>query len=121
MNTIEIGVSNYKTEVVESEKSVLLFFYGLACPNCHRMAPCIEEVAGERTDIKVGVVNCTNGSSTAQQYNIYQLPAMVFLRNYEVTGRANGYRSKEELLAFIEEGLVAAPEPPLCPPPGQSA
>ena len=59
MSVINITKDNFRQEVVESDKPVLLDFWADWCGPCQMMGPVVDEIAGERPDIKVGKVNVT--------------------------------------------------------------
>ena len=57
MAVINITRENFAQEVLHSEKPVLLDFWASWCGHCRMLSPVVDEVAEERTDVKVGKVN----------------------------------------------------------------
>ena len=57
MSAININKNNFQNEIMDSEKTVLLDFWAPWCAPCRMVVPVIEEIAGERPDIKVGKIN----------------------------------------------------------------
>ena len=58
MSAININKNNFQSEILNSEKPVLLDFGAPWCAPCRMVIPIIEEIAGERPDIKVGKDQC---------------------------------------------------------------
>ena len=54
MSAININKNNFQNEIMDSEKTVLLDFWAPWCAPCRMVVPIIEEIAGERPDIRVG-------------------------------------------------------------------
>ena len=54
MSAININKNNFQNEIMDSEKTVLLDFWAPWCAPCRMVVPIIEEITGERPDIKVG-------------------------------------------------------------------
>ena len=65
MSVITITKDNFRQEVVESDKPVLLDFWADWCGPCQMMGPVVDEIAGERPHIKVGKVNVTEQQELA--------------------------------------------------------
>ena len=77
MSVINITKDNFRQEVVESDKPVLLDFWADWCTPCQMMGPVVDEIAGERPDIKVGKVNVTEQQELAAAFQIMSIPALL--------------------------------------------
>ena len=68
MAVINITKENFAQEVLHSEKPVLLDFWASWCGPCRMLSPVVDEVAEERTDVKVGKVNVDEQPDLAAQF-----------------------------------------------------
>ena len=102
---LTITKENFQTEVVESSKPVLLDFWATWCGPCRMIAPTIEEIAQERTDIKVGKVNVDEEPELAAKFGIMSIPAVLLFKNGEVVANSVGYVPKEDLNAFVSANI----------------
>ncbi len=100
-NILHITTANFVDEVLESDKPVLLDFYADWCGPCQMMAPHLEEIAAERTDIKVGKIDVDVESDLVATYGIEAMPTLIVIKDGEVAARAVGYRSKADILALL--------------------
>ena len=64
---LNVNESNFQTEVLESEKTVLVDFWAPWCGPCQMMGPVVEEIASENQDIKVCKVNVDENPSLASK------------------------------------------------------
>ena len=101
MSAIRITKENFINEVVNSEKPVLLDFWASWCGPCRMVAPVIEEIADERTDIKVGKVNVDEEGELAAQFGIMSIPTLVVMKGGKITGQAVGARPKAQILGLL--------------------
>ena len=101
MAVITITAENFETEVVKSEKTVLLDFWASWCGPCRMVSPIIDEIAEERTDIKVGKVNVDEQESLAAAFGVMSIPTLVVVKDGAIANMAVGYRPKEDILALI--------------------
>lgn len=101
MAVMVINKENFQNEVLNSDKPVLLDFYADWCGPCRMVGPIVEEIAGERTDIKVGKINVDEQSELAAQFGVMSIPMLAVIKNGEVVNRSVGARPKEQILAML--------------------
>jgi thioredoxin 1 len=101
MAAININQFNYHSEVLDSEKKVLLDFWAPWCGPCRMVVPIVEEIAGERPDIKVGKINVDEEPELARQFGIVSIPTLVVMENGRITEQARGARPKKAILDML--------------------
>lgn len=101
MSVLKITSENYKKEVLESDKAVLIDFYADWCGPCRIMGPIIDEIAEEIDSIKVGKINVDENQDLAMKYNVMSIPTIVLIKNGEVSKTFVGVRDKNEILEAI--------------------
>lgn len=101
MSVIDINENNFETEILNSEKKVLLDFWASWCGPCRMVSPIVDEIAKERTDIKVAKVNVDEQPELAEKYGIMSIPTLAVLEKGEVLRQAVGAQSKSEILALL--------------------
>ena len=102
MAEITITRENFEAEVLRSDKPVLLDFWATWCGPCRMLAPVIEEIAKERSDIKVGKVNVDDEGALATAFGISSIPTVVLIKDGKEVARSIGYRQKDELLSMLK-------------------
>ena len=96
MSVLKITKENYETEVLKSDKLVLIDFYADWCGPCKMMSPIIDEIAEEVGDkIKVGKINVDENQELAMEYEVMSIPTIIILQNGEVKNSFVGVREKE--------------------------
>lgn len=101
MSAIHINQTNFQTEVMNSDRPVLLDFWAPWCGPCRMVVPIVEEIAGERSDIKVGKVNVDEQPELANQFGIMSIPTLMVIKNGKIVNQAMGARSKRDILAML--------------------
>ncbi len=101
MSVIKINKDNFQNEVLNSNKPVLLDFYADWCGPCRMVSPIVDEIAKERTDIKVGKINVDEQSELAEKFGIFSIPSLVVVKDGKIVNQAVGARPKEQILAMI--------------------
>ena len=101
MAVITITKDNFKSEVLESDKAVLLDFWATWCGPCRMVSPIVDEISEERRDIKVGKINVDEQMELAQQFRIVSIPTLVVMKDGQIANKAVGAMPKEDILALL--------------------
>jgi thioredoxin 1 len=98
----EFSEDNFQSEVLESDKPVLVDFWAPWCGPCKMLGPIVEKVGGEMSDtVKVGKVNVDDNPNLAQQYGIMSIPTVLLFKGGEVVGKTMGFQPEPKLKEFI--------------------
>ena len=101
MSVTNINKNNFQTEVLNSEKPVLLDFWASWCGPCRMVSPIVDEIAAERGDIKVGKVNVDEQPELAAQFGVMSIPTLVVMKGGKVANQMVGARPKSQILAML--------------------
>lgn len=101
-NVLEITSEDFKKEVLESDKTVLIDFYAEWCGPCKRLSPIVEEVAREEKDVKFVKLNIDNAEDIAIQYQVMSIPTLVVIKNGEEVNRSVGLIDKDQIKELIK-------------------
>ena len=103
MEVLKIDEQNFKEEVLESEKPVLIDFFATWCGPCKMMSPIIDEIAKEvENDVKVGKVDVDENQELAIKYDVMSIPTIIIFKNGKVEKTFVGLRDKEEILKELK-------------------
>lgn len=97
----EITVENFETEVLKSEKPILIDFWATWCGPCQTMGPVVDELSQELTDVKVGKVNVDEQMALAREYKVMSIPTFLVFKDGKVAERTLGVQEKSELEQLI--------------------
>ena len=101
MSAININKNNFQNEIMDSEKTVLLDFWASWCAPCRMVVPIIEEIAGERPDIKVGKINVDEQPELTSKFGIMSIPTLVVMKNGKIVQQVSGARPKNAILEML--------------------
>ncbi|MGI6181949.1 MAG: thioredoxin [Agathobaculum sp.] len=101
MAVLTITNENFETEVLQADKPVLLDFWASWCGPCRMVSPIVDQIAEERTDIKVGKINVDEQGDLAQQFGVMSIPTLIVMKNGKVVNRAVGAMPKANILALL--------------------
>lgn len=102
MFTVKVNKSNFMEEVVDSDKLVLLDFWADWCGPCRMIGPILEEIAEERSDVKVCKINVSDDPELASQFKVMSIPALVVLKDGKIVKQSVGARPKSEILELLD-------------------
>ena len=104
--TTVVTDSTFATEVLKSDKPVLVDFWAEWCGPCKMIAPVLEEIAREHGDkLRIVKLNVDENPETARQYGIMSIPTMNVFVNGEVQKTIVGAKPKERLLRDLSAYL----------------
>lgn len=102
MSVININEDNFESEVLNSDKPVLLDFYADWCGPCRMVGPIVAEIAKERSDVKVGKINVDEQQELAARFQVMSIPMLVVVKNGRIANQSVGYRPKEQIEALLK-------------------
>jgi len=101
MAQIQVTKDNFETQVLKSEKTVLLDFWAPWCGPCKLIAPIVEEIAEQNDSIVLGKINVDDEMELAVRFGIASIPTLIVIKNGEAAGKLIGYRPKEDILKLL--------------------
>lgn len=101
MPAISVNKNNFNQEVLNSDKPVLMDFWAPWCGPCRMVVPLVEEIAKERSDIKVVKINVDEEQELAMQFGVMSIPTLVVMKNGKIVNQVTGARPKAQILAML--------------------
>ena len=101
MSAIHINKNNFQSEVINSDKPVLLDFWAPWCGPCRMVGPVLEEIAEEHSDLKVGQINVDEEQELAAQFQIMSIPTLMVVKDGKITEKTMGARPKAQILSML--------------------
>ena len=102
----DVSDANFQAEVIESETPVLVDFWAPWCGPCRVVAPVLEEIAGEREDLRIVKLNVDDNQQTAAAFDVLSIPTMILFKNGQVAKKIVGAYPKRKLEAELEPVLA---------------
>ena len=101
MAVIKINNENFESEVLNSNKTVLLDFYADWCGPCQMVAPVLAEIAEEREDIVVGKINVDEEMQLALKFGVESIPMIAVIKDGKLVNKSVGFKPKEQILELL--------------------
>lgn len=101
MAIVHVTKENYESEVLNAKETVLLDFWATWCGPCRMIAPSLEEIAAERSDVKVCKVNVDEEMELATQFGVMSIPTLVVMKNGQPVNQSVGALPKAKILALL--------------------
>ncbi|MEA2253087.1 MAG: thioredoxin 1 [Solirubrobacteraceae bacterium] len=105
-NIADVTDANFQAEVIESETPVLVDFWAPWCGPCRVVAPILEEIAQERTDLRIVKLNVDDNQETAASFEVLSIPTLILFKEGQVAKKVIGAYPKKRLEAELEPALA---------------
>lgn len=102
MSVISVTKENFQSEVLQSNKTVLIDFWAEWCGPCRMLSPVVDEIANEQTEVKVCKVNVDNEPELATQFGVMSIPTLVVIKDGKVVNQSVGVQPKENILTMLK-------------------
>jgi thioredoxin 1 len=107
MGTLQdVTDSNFQAEVIESDQPVLVDFWAPWCGPCRIVGPVLEEIAGERSDLKIVKLNVDENQQTAAKFEVLSIPTMILFKAGAPAKKIIGAYPKKKLVAELDPILA---------------
>ena len=100
MSVIHIDRNNFQREVLNSDRPVLLDFWAPWCAPCRMVGPILDEIAEERSDVKVAKINIDEQPELASQFGVMSIPTLMVMKEGRIVQQAMGARPKAQILSM---------------------
>ena len=101
MSEVVITKDNFESEVLNSDKPVVLDFWASWCGPCKMLAPELEAFAEKHEEIKVGKVNVDEQGELAAQFNIMSIPTLLYFKDGQVVDKTVGLVQKADIVGKL--------------------
>ena len=103
---VAVSDTSFESDVLNSEKPVLLDYWAEWCGPCKMIAPILDEIAEEYSDkITIAKINIDDNQETPQKYAVRGIPTLMIFKEGEVAATKVGALSKTQLMEFIDASL----------------
>ena len=104
---LELTKDNFKKEVLDSDKPVLVDFWATWCMPCKMIAPIVNEISNEYNGkCKVAKLNIDDAMEIATRFGVMNIPTIILFKDGKEFTRIVGVASKEDILRKIDEALT---------------
>ncbi len=103
MSVVVVTKENFDVEVLQSSKPVLIDFWAAWCGPCRMLSPVVDEIAAERTDVKVCKVNVDDEEELAIRFGVMSIPTLTVFKDGKPVRQSVGVQPKAAILNMLNE------------------
>ena len=98
----KISNAEFGSEVLKGEGVALVDLFAEWCTPCQMIAPIIEEISNEKTDVSFYKINVDETPEIAIKYGVSSIPTLLVFKNGEIVNKAVGAYPKEAIVKLLE-------------------
>ena len=102
MSVLTVNTNNFESEILHSEKPVLLDFWAPWCGPCRMVSPVVDQIAEENPQFTVGKINVNEEPELAQAFGVMSIPTLVAMKDGKIVNQAVGVRPKGQILDLLK-------------------
>lgn len=101
MAVFSVTKNNFKEEVLQSDKPVLIDLWATWCGPCRMMSPVVEQIAESHPELKVCKINVDDEPELAQTFQVSAIPTLVLMQDGKVKDASVGFKEKAQIEAML--------------------
>ena len=102
MSVINVTKSSFESDVLRSEKPVIVDFWATWCGPCRMLSPIVDEAAEEAESIKFCKINVDEEPDLASQFKVMTIPTLVLYKNGEIVNKHIGYFTCDDFKEWLK-------------------
>ncbi|MDF1736773.1 MAG: thioredoxin TrxA [Minwuia sp.] len=106
MSTVKITDDNFQTDVLSSDKPVLVDYWAEWCGPCRQIAPSLDAISAEMDGkLTVAKLNIDENPNTPTRYGVRGIPTLMLFKGGEVVATTVGVLPKSQLQSWIDQNI----------------
>lgn len=103
MAVLKVTKENFNSEVLESDKPVLIDFWAAWCGPCKMLSPVVDEIAEETDSAKICKINVDEQPELARQFQVMSIPTLILVKDGRMVKQSVGVKPKASILGMLND------------------